>query len=152
MAIWETSSMDVGLVNTLPNVPVVPAGVVTTAVNNTGTLTGAMRVIAGAAEDIEYGVDSPPYQINGTTPATGSLVVTVNYYQDDGVTLVDSNTFPAQQCSATVNGALVGTLVPYRTALPFGATKAQVVIAITGVCGQLLAGYVLGGHRKNRAV
>jgi hypothetical protein len=149
MAIFDVNALDAGLVNTLP--AGLPASVVTTAANSTGTITGTKVTIAGAMEDIEYVVVSPPFQINGSTVASGSYVLTMNYYQDDGTTLVDANAFPSQACSATVNGATVGTEVPYRTALPYGATKAQPVIVVTGNCGQITAGWALGGKAKNRA-
>lgn len=150
MAIFETTSLDAGVVNTVP--AGAPATVVTTAANDTGTITGTKVTLAGAMEDIEYVVVSPPFKIDGTTQANGSYVLTMNYYQDDGSTLVDANAFPSQACSATVNGAVVGTEIPFRTALPYGATKAQPVIVITGNCGQLTAGWALGGKAKNRAV
>lgn len=165
MASFEVNTLDVGVVNTIPSGA--PAGVVTTAVNNSGTLTGTKRIIAGAMEDIEYHVVSPGFQINGTTQATGSFTVQINFYAQDGTTVLDQNTFPAQQCSQTVNGAVVGTAYTYRVALPMapsgtvtdsnGATVPEgphswnAVITITGTCGQLTAGPALGGHRRNRA-
>ena len=157
--------MDVGVVNTIP--AGAPAGVVTTAVNNSGTLTGVKRVLSGAMEDMQYVVVSPPTQIDGSTAATGSFTVEFKFFAQDGTTILEDVTFPAQQCKQTINGASVGTVQYYRLALPAapsgtvtdanGATvptaphSVQAIIVITGVCGALTAGWTLGGSRRNRA-
>ena len=178
MAIFETTSLDVGVVNTIPSVSAsggsMPAAVVTTAANNSGTLTGQKVVIAGAAEDVEYTVVSPPTQINGSTTATGSYQVTFTFFAQDGTTSLGTVVGPSVNCSQTVNGATVGTVFTHRLAVPqaqsgtvtqtatpnlSGATitvpqaphSVQASIVITGVCGQLTAGWSLGGHRRNRA-
>lgn len=177
MSIWETSSLDVGVVNVLPASGVgggaLPAAVVTTAANNSGTLTGQKVVIAGAMEDIEYCVASPPFQINGSTVTSGSYVVTFTFFAQDGTTVLETVTEPSTNCSQTVNGATVGNVTTYRLALPGANTTGTVVqslgfpatntnmpiaphsvqasIVITGTCGQLTAGWTLGGHRRNRA-
>jgi hypothetical protein len=149
MAIFETTSLDSGVVNTVP--AGAPAQVVTTAANNSGTITGLQKKLAGAMEDIEYCVSSPPYQINGSTQATGTVTVTFNFYAADGVTSVGSESFSAQAGSATLNGQVVGTVVYYRVALPFGAFFITPSLVIAGAIGQLTAGWVLGGKRQNRA-
>lgn len=167
---FDVNALDIGVVNTVPAGS--PATVVTTAANNTGTINGAAKVIAGAMEDIEYKVVSPPTQVDGVTAATGSFTVKFTYFAQDGTTILDANTFPAQQCSQTVNGASVGTVYTYRTALPGAPSgtvtqslglpptnvtvpeaphSVQATIVITGVCGALTAGWTLGGHRRNRA-
>jgi hypothetical protein len=149
MALFDINALDAGVVNTVP--AGAPATVVTTAANNTGTITGLQKKLAGAMEDIEYAVSSPPYQINGSTQASGSVAVTFTFYAADGSTSVGSETFASQSCSATINSQVVGTVVYYRVALPYGAFFITPSIAITGTCGQLTAGWVLGGKRQNRA-
>ena len=164
MAAFETTSLDIGVVNTVP--AGAPATVVTTAINNSGTINGQKVKLAGAMEDIEYTVLSPGFQINGSTQATGSFTVTINFYAQDGTTLVGTYGPVTQQCSQTVNGQVVGTAFTHRVALPMAPSgtvtvngfvipeacdQAQAVIVVTGACGQLTAGWSLGGHRRNRA-
>lgn len=178
MAIFETTALDCGVVNSVPSKGVggvsMPATVVTTAANNSGTITGQLVGIAGAMEDMEYTIISPPYQIDGTTSASGSFVTTFTFYAQDGSTSLGTVVGPTVNCNATVNGATVGSVFTYRLAVPMAQTGSvtltatpnlsgatisvpkapayvRAVTVITSTCGALTAGWTMGGHRRNRA-
>jgi hypothetical protein len=149
MAIFDVNALDVGVVNTVPAGS--PAGVVTTAVNVTAATVPLIRTIAGAMEDIEYGIESPALQVDGVTATTGTLTPVITQYLDDGTTVVVTESWPAYAGFQTVNGAVVGVRKILRFALAESATKFKVVITPSGNAGQITAGPTLGGSRKNRA-